>query len=129
MRNVKRYALFIALGLLITGASAFAGYLVLTITGEVKVKEPIEIVGSPVFSVELFPEGTVTKAFTLKNISPTSVKVDLGLTITPPTGDLVVAMPTSITIPPNSLGTFNVDITAKKSSPAGTWTVAIGVIR
>ena len=127
--KLRRYALFIALGLLLTSAVAFAGYLVLTITGEVKVKEPIEIVGSPVFSVELFPEGTVTKAFTLKNISPASVKVDLGLTITPPTGDLLVTMPTSITIPPNSLGTFNVGITVKKSSPAGTWQVMIGVER
>ncbi len=61
MRKVKKYALFIALGLLLTSAVAYAGFRVLTITGEIKVKEPILLLESPVFSVELFPGGTVTK--------------------------------------------------------------------
>ena len=127
--NFVRWLLVTLLVIAIIGGAAYA-YKILTITGEVEVKEAISVVGDTTFSFSLYPQESASKQFTLANASSISLDVGLSYTCTPdPGNNISVTLPNKVTVLATGQANFTVTCTASKSAEPTSYSISINVER
>ena len=107
---------------------ALAAYTILTITGNVTVKEPVTV--SPAtFEAEFYAGETYTKALTLTNSSSVAMDVSFTSSISPVTTEVSLTAPNKVTVPATGSATAQVSVIASKSAAPGAYVVSIGLTR
>ena len=127
--NFVRWLLVTVLVIAVVGGAAYA-YKILTITGEVTVKEAISVVGDTTFSFSLYPQESASKQFTLANASSISLDVSLNYTCTPaPGNNISVTLPNKVSVPATGQANFTVQVTASKSAEPKSYSISIDIER
>lgn len=124
IRHLPKPILVLLILLLLSG-TAYAAYLITTITGEVKVEEAITV--SPVsFTMTLYPGESKSQEIELTNASSVAIAVSLNVTVT---GGLDVIVPDSITVKKDKTETFEIEVRAPLDIEPGTYTIKVEVRR
>ena len=127
--NFVRWLVVTLLVIAVVGGAAYA-YKILTVTGEVTVKEAISVVGDTTFSFSLYPQESASKQFTLANASSINLDVSLNYTCIPdPGNNISVTLPNKVSVPATGQANFTVQATASKSAEPKGYSISISIER
>ena len=125
-----RWVLITLLIMILTTGGVYA-YVALTATGEVTIEETLSFVGPNTFSVQLYPQQSISANITIANASPMSLDVDLISLVNPDPGTkgLIITIPSKITVPASGQAVVTIDISASKSVVPGIYNISIQIAR
>jgi hypothetical protein len=107
---------------------AFAAYLIVTLTGQVTVKESITVTPTT-FTASMYPGESSVQSLALSNASSVATDVSFTSSISPVTSEVTLNAPNKVTVPATGSAMAQVSVVASKSAAPGTYTVSIGLTR
>lgn len=130
MKGILRTTTVIIISIILLCGGVYA-YTALTSTGTVTVKEPLSFVGSSTFTIDIWPQQTLSAQITVANASPTDLSVSLSSVIVPDPGQkgLTVTIPNSVSVPGNGQVPIDIQVVASKSASPGAYTITMTIDR
>ena len=108
-----------------------AGFLILTITGEIEVKEAISIKEPLTFTAILYPNQTLTKTYTIENVGPEVIEVSLNVEVSPDNQgvEAEISPEEYIKVPGEGTAQFTLTVKAESNVVPGKYTVTVELER